>query len=261
MRALIALLLLSWAAPAEAGYNRPALRDAFDPDTLRIEEGRYLSQAVPDVAVRTGSGTARLHELIGGLPTILILAYFTCHGPCPTAVRNLLEAVRPLQGEDFRVLVLSFDKNDTPETMARVKEAIGPVPASWTFGTLPPDEIPRLTQAVGFTFFFSERDQAFVHPTVLTFLSPAGEVMRYLYGTDPRLQDIRLALIEARNRVRRLNELVDMATLACYRYDPARSRYVIHPALIFGGIGLGVLGVTGIVSFMYGRSPKGGRKK
>ena len=52
-----------------------------------------------------------------------------------------------------------------------------------------------------------------------------------------------------------------MATLACYRYDPARSRYVIHPALIFGGIGLGVLGVTGIVSFMYGRSPKGGRKQ
>ncbi|OGW59910.1 MAG: hypothetical protein A2V83_06510 [Nitrospirae bacterium RBG_16_64_22] len=261
MRTLIAIALLAWAASAEAGYNRPALRDAFDPDALRIEEGIYLGQAVPDVAVRTESGTARLHGLIGDRPTILVLAYYTCHGPCPTTVRNLLESVRPLEGEDFRVLVLSFDKKDTPETMARLKESVGPVPASWTFGLLSPEDSQRLTQAIGFTFFFSERDQAFVHPTVLTFLSPAGEVMRYLYGTDPRPQDIRLALVEARNRVRRLNELVDMATLACYRYDSARSRYVIHPTLIFGGLGLGVLAVTGIAAFMYGRSPKGGRKQ
>ena len=64
--------------------------------------------------------------------------------------------------------------------------------------------------------------------------------MRYLYGTDPRLQDIPPGLIEARNRVGRLNELVDMATLGATATTRARSRYVIHPALIFGGIGLGV---------------------
>ena len=34
MRTLIAIALLAWAASAEAGYNRPALRDAFDPDAL-----------------------------------------------------------------------------------------------------------------------------------------------------------------------------------------------------------------------------------
>ena len=40
---------LATAAPALAGYNRPALQDAFDPALLRVEEGRYLGQAVPDV--------------------------------------------------------------------------------------------------------------------------------------------------------------------------------------------------------------------
>ena len=64
--------------------------------------------------------------------------------------------------------------------------------------------------------------------------------MRYLYGSEPRAEDIELALIESRNRVQRLNEWVDMLKLTCYRYDPARSRYVLHPTLIFGGIGLGL---------------------
>ncbi|MBI1865185.1 MAG: SCO family protein [Nitrospirae bacterium] len=262
MKAPIALLfLVAWAAAAEAGYNRPALQDAFDPNALRIDEGWHLGQTVPDVSVQTESGQSRLYDLIDGRPTILILAYYTCHGPCPTTIRNLLEAVRPLEGGNYRVLVLSFDKNDTLENMRRVVRTVGPVPSSWTFGLLSPEDSQRLTQAVGFTFFFSERDRAFIHPTVLTFLSPNREVTRYLYGTSPREQDIRLALAESRDRIGRLNELVDMAALVCYRYDPSRSRYVIHPALIFGGIGLGVLGVTGIVSFMYGRSPKGGRKQ
>jgi len=91
------------------------------------------------------------------------------------------------------------------------------------------------------------------------FLSPKAEVMRYLYGTEPRAQDIELALIETRNRVQRLNDWVDMVKLTCYRYDPARSRYVLHPALLFGGIGLGVLGMTGLLAFSYKRDSKGGQ--
>ena len=55
----------------------------------------------------------------------------------------------------------------------------------------------------------------------------------------------------------RLNDLVDMVKLTCYRYDPARSRYVLHPTVIFGGIGFGVLGATGLIAFAYKRNRKG----
>jgi len=258
-RALVLLPVLVWIAPATASYNRIALHDAFDPALLRIEEGRYLGQPVPDVQVVTESGPARLHGLIADRPTILLLAYYTCHGPCPTTIRSLARTLRSLEGPEHRVVVLSFDPNDTLENLRHVKSTLGQVPDSWTFGLLPPEERARLTQSVGFTFFFSERDRTFVHPTVLVFLSPKGEVMRYLYGTEPRAQDINLALIETRNRVQRLNEFVDMVKLTCYRFDPARSRYVLHPTLLFGSIGIGVLGMTGLVAFLYKRDFKGGQ--
>ena len=248
---LVLVAALAASTTATAGYNRPALQDAFDPAVLRVEEGRYLGQAVPDVTVTTESGRTRLHALIGGRPTILLLAYYTCHGPCPTTVRNLAKVLRTVREPEHRLAVLSFDANDTLDGLRHVKSSVGPVPENWTFGLLDREDSARLTGSVGFTFFFSERDRTFVHPSVLVFLSPEGKIMRFLYGTEPRTQDIELALIEARNRVQRLNDLVDMVRLTCFRYDPARSRYVLHPTLIFGGIGIGVLGVTGLVAFAY----------
>ena len=259
IRALAIAAALAAAAPAAAHYNRPALQDAFDPALLRIEEGRYLGQPVPDVEVMTESGPARLHSLIADRPTILLLAYYTCDGPCPTTIQNMARVLRAADGLEHRVVVASFDVNDSLENLRHVKSTLERVPDSWTFGLLSREESARLTQSVGFTFFFSERDRTFVHPTVLVFLSPKGEVMRYLYGTEPRVQDINLALIETRNRVQRLNEFVDMVKLTCYRFDPARSRYVLHPTLLFGSIGIGVLGMTGLVAFLYKRDFKGGQ--
>lgn len=258
----ILLLALILAGPVQASYNQRAPQDAFDSNLMRIDEAQYLGEAVPDVRVLTETGQTRLYSLIADRPTILLLAYYSCHGPCPTTIRNLAETLRALDGPEHHVVVLSFDRNDSLENLKRVKSAVGSVPTAWTYGILPPDEIERLTRSAGYTFFFSERDRTFLHPTVLVFLSPRGEVMRYLYGTTPRAQDVRLALTEARNRVRRASELVDMVKLICYRYDPARSRYVLHPALLFGGIGLGILGATGLIAYSYdtGHSTKHSRR-
>lgn len=257
IRALALAAALAAAAPAAAHLNRPAPQGAFDPALLRIDEGRYLGQPVPDVTVTTESGPARLHALIADRPTMLLLVYYACHGPCPTTIQNMARALRAVDAPGHRVVVASFDANDTLESLGHVKSTLERMPDSWTFGLLSREESARLTQSVGFTFFFSERDRAFIHPNVLVFLSPRAEVMRYLYGAEPRVQDIELALIEARNRVQRLGDWVDMARLTCYRYDPARGRYVLHPALIFGGIGLGVLGMTGLLAFSYKRDPRG----
>lgn len=259
MRAFAIAAALAAAAPAAAYYNRPALQDAFDPALLRIDESRYIGQRVPNVEVITESGPARLHSLIADRPTILLLAYYTCDGACLTTIQNLARVLRAVDGPEYRVIVASFDANDSMENLRHVKSTLERVPDSWTFGLLPREESARLTQSVGFTFFFSERDRAFIHPSVLVFLSPKAEVMRYLYGTEPRAQDIELALIETRERVERLNDLVDVVRLTCYRYDPARSRYVLHPTLIFGSIGLGVLGMTGLLAFFYNKDSKGGR--
>jgi len=254
---LVMVLILAIGAPA-AGHNRTLQQDEFDPAVLRFEEGFYLGQKVTDVVVKTANGTQSLAELIRARPTILALTYFTCGGACPLTIRNLSQVVSTSTLPEHQVIILSFDAKDTLTTLSNTRSALKPVPRNWTFGLLSGEESSRLTESVGFRFFFSERDQAFLHPAMLVFLSPEGKVMRYLYGTEPRAQDIELALIESRNRVPHLNELIDVVKLTCFQFDASRSRYRLHPTLIFGGAGIGVLGVAGLVALAFKRDSKGG---
>jgi protein SCO1/2 len=260
MAVVLALLLLVVPLAAEARERDvTTLRDAFDPATLRIDEGRYLGRPVPDVRVLTEEGPRQLHDLLAGKPALLLLAYYTCHGPCPTAIQNLARSTRSLGGEEFRVLVLSFDRNDTMSNLVRARALAGEPRSHWTFGLLDPEANDALTGGVGFRYFFSERDQMFIHPVVLIALSPRGEVTRYLYGAALEEKEIRLALLEAGKGVARPGDLLDLAQLACYKYDPDRSRYVLQPAVLFGFLGIGLLGATGLIAFFYGRVPKGGK--
>ncbi len=246
------------AAPAFA--NRALEVDGdFDTGLLQVDEARFLGQKVPDVTVVTESGTTRLSELIAGQPTILLLAYYSCGHTCPVTIWNLAQMDIDTSATDYRVVVLSFDANDTVATMRGAISTLEQLPANWSFGLLPEEESARLTESVGFNFFFSERDQVFVHPAALIFLSPEGEVMRYLYGADPRDQDVELALIESRNRAPHLNEIIEMVKLTCFQFDASRSRYVLHPTILFGGAGFGVLGLVGFVTLASRKDSKGGQ--
>ncbi len=86
-RFLVMAAALACAAPS-AAHNRPLEQDELDPALLRVEEGLYLNQKVPDVAIVTRSGTRRLSELIAEQPTILALAYYNHWVPAPLALPN-----------------------------------------------------------------------------------------------------------------------------------------------------------------------------
>jgi protein SCO1/2 len=259
MKRRFLLIIAALGCAMQAWSNTRQLQhDTFDEALLRVDEAVYLGETIPDVAVVTESGTTKLSEIIAARPSILVLAYYTCGHACPMTIQNLARALSDVRSPSHQIIVLSFDAGDTLETMHHAKSTLVQVPPNWTFGLLEEQDVLHLTGALGYKFFFSERDQIFVHPTVLVFLSPDGEVMRYLYGTEPRAKDIELALIESRNRAPRLNEFVDMVKLTCFQFDADRSRYVLHPAVIIGSVGIGILGVTGLVSLTYKPTPKGG---
>lgn len=257
--AIVALLGAMPAYAANMGMNTTHGDEQFDTSLLRVDEARYLRTSVPDVTVLTANGPRELYDLIDGKPTIVQLAYFSCNHTCPITLRNLASLDVDASSSDYQMIVLSFDVNDTVETMQAAQTRLDRVPENWMFGLLPAHDITRLTESVGFNFFFSERDQTFVHPAVLVFLSPQGEVMRYLYGTDPRPEDVELALIESRNRSPAINEFIDMVRLTCFQYDASKSRYVLHPTIIFGGAGFGLLGLIGLLAFASKKNPEGGR--
>ncbi len=251
----MALLMSLGLAAAEVVGPMSAFReDYFDPSIMKIDESKYLGNFVPDVSVILENGKkVKLYELFRNKPTILLLSYYTCEGSCPLRIDNLNKLIKEeesLKERNFNVIVLSFDKKDSLETLKKFKEIHGPFTEHWIFGLLPEEEIEVLTQGVGFKFFFSERDKMFVHPNVYIFVAPDGRITRYLYGVVPKERDIRIALAEAEGGKITMNSIIDMALLVCYTYDPSRSTFVINPTIIFGGIGFAALGSVLLFAFI-----------
>ncbi|QID34059.1 SCO family protein [Pampinifervens florentissimum] len=229
-----------------------------DVSVVKIQEDLFIGKEVADVRVKTLSGEVRLKEFIKGKPTALLFAYYTCDTVCPITAENLYKLSKNLP-KDYRYVVLSFDERDNLNTMKEFMQKnfrTTNLPDNWLVGILSKEDIRAITQSVGYKFYFIDRDKIFIHPNVTVFLSPEGRVMRYLYGAFLRDKDISLAFVDAQREKPSINNIVDLAILACYRYDHARSRYVIDPTLIFAGIGiLGVIG-TFTLAYFYSRNRK-----
>ncbi|MEJ7553465.1 MAG: SCO family protein [Aquificaceae bacterium] len=229
---VIVLLFLFWvfAFGTPQPKNTPSM---FDATIMQIEEEKYLGNKVADVEFTREDGKRqKLYDLIKGKPTALILAYFTCDSACPLVVKSALEATKGL-GKDANLLVLSFDKEDTLEDIKKFKAQLGVENPKWTFGIMKEDQIQKLTQSLGYRFFYSRQDRVFVHPNVVIFIAPDGKIVRYLYGISPRERDFRIALAEAETFRITKNTIVDVAYMVCYRYDPNTGKYGLNPTVIF----------------------------
>ncbi len=237
------LLLLLWVI----AFGTPQPKDTpsyFNAEIMRIEEERYLGNKVANVSFTTEEGkTYKLYDFIKGKPTALILAYYTCDSACPLVVKSALQATQSM-GKDANFLVLSFDKEDTLEDIKRFKKQLGVENPKWTFGIMKEEDIKKLTQSLGYRFFYSRRDRVFIHPNVVIFLAPDGKIVRYLYGVSPKERELRIALAEAETFRITKNTIVDVAYMVCYRYDPNTGKYGLNPTLLFAFGGLMLASLT-----------------
>ena len=237
--ALIVLLGSVWAVPAPKSHE-----GFFDPSILQIEEEKYLGNRVADVEfVDERGNTHRLLDYIKGHPTALILGYYTCDSACPLIIKNAIEASKGIK-KDFKGVVLSFDKEDTLRDLQEFKRKLGISSDKWTFGIMKEEDIKKLSESVGYRFFYSRQDRVFVHPNVVMFLDPEGKVSRYLYGISPREIDFRIALAEAETFRITKNTIVDVAFMVCYKYDPNTGKYGLNPIVLFAIAGFGLGGFT-----------------
>jgi protein SCO1/2 len=86
--------------------------------------------------------------------------------------------------------VLSFDKEDTLKDLQEFKKKLGISPSSrWTFGIMKEEDIKKLSQSLGYRFFYSRQDRVFVHPNVVIFIDPEGNVLRYLYTSGEKFKE------------------------------------------------------------------------
>jgi protein SCO1/2 len=243
----------------------PAASADVKPEEVGIDE--QLGKVVPlDAVFRDEDGhDVTLRSLIDR-PTVLTLNYFRCAGICSPQLNGVAETVnRTLAkiGEQYRIITVSFDDRDTPEIAAKkrtnyLQEIRRPVsPNDWRFLTSDAATSKKVADAVGFKFKRVGDD--FLHPGALMFLSPKGQVTRYMYGITYVPADWQMAVEEASRG--EVQPTINKWLRFCYTYDPAGRHVALNVTRIAGTFVLGSAMIFAIVLIFKGkRKPQNERK-
>lgn len=250
LAAVIILGMMSPPASAQPLGEMPA-----DYEGAGLNE--RLGETVPgDITFLDAAGepVAIQDVLDRGKPVVLNLVYHSCPMLCNLVLDGLRKSLATLEwrvGEEFEVLTVSFDSEDTPEEAARKKEQTlaaydrAGAAAGWHFLTGDSVAIGRLTDAVGFEYRWDEATQQYMHTAALVLLSPDATITRYLYGLEFPAQTLRNALVEASDGT--VGTTLDRLILYCYIYSAEDNAYVLHAQNLMrvaGGLTVLVLGLT-----------------
>jgi protein SCO1/2 len=254
--------------PSQMGHQTGIVASNVPPQFKSVTFAQRLNQQMPlDAVLKDETGrTVKLGDYFGTKPVVLAFVYYQCPMLCPLTLNGIssaLKAVRFTPGDDFEIVIVSFDPRDTPETANAKKRAhlahwkTGDTAAGWHFLTADQPTIASLTSAAGFSYQWDETTGQFAHVSGLLTLTPDGRLARYFYGVEYSPKELRLALVESGQG--RIGSAVEELLLYCFHYDPTTGRYgwAVMTLVRLGGL-LTVAAVLGFVVMMRrreGRAP------
>lgn len=207
---------------------------AVSAEETTVGLNEHLGSRIPlETTFRDETGKpVRLAELITG-PTLILPVYYSCPNVCYNLQWGLAQVIPKIKskpGEDYRVISVSFDENDTPLLASKFKRVYltamhAKFPDDgWRFLTGNPAGIHALMKAAGYGF--QRRGRDFLHPAASFIVTGDGTIVRYLYGTNILAKDLALALIEARDGTSgvTIRKMVEY----CFTFDPGEKTYVFN---------------------------------
>lgn len=261
---LVLVLSLPLAMPLAVRADQPnaaAKRGPATPADVIREVGfeQNLNAALPlDAKFRDEAGnTIALRQYFGRRPVVLALVYYDCPMLCTLILNGLTSSLKIVNldaGTDFDIVAVSFDPRETPElALAKKAEYVREYGRSgtergWHFLTGDEKSIRRLTEAVGFKYYWDEESKQFAHASGVMVATPDGKLSKYLYGIDYAPRDVRLALVEA--SAGRIGSPVDRMLLYCYHYDPATGKYTLAVMNIVRMLGTATVAAIGLFVFL-----------
>jgi len=257
--ASLSIPLHSQAAPT------PSTPPPFTVEEVGINERLGQLAALDGVLKDEDGKTVSLRSLINK-PTILTLNYFRCAGICTPQLNGVVDVLNKTQaepGKDFQVITVSFDERDTSEIAAQkrtnyLREITRPFPpTTWRFLTGDAATTRAIADSVGFKY--KKQGDDFIHAGAIMFLSPKGEVTRYMYGVTYLPADLQQAVQEAARSEAR--PTINKWLKICFSYDPEGRRYVINFTRIGAFIVLGGALTFLLVLLRKGRKAKSESKE
>jgi protein SCO1 len=280
MKIVCALSLALWVLcrPPEAaaqpgfpaGYVDPQRPGTVSTDTIPqlkdVSFKQRLNEMLPLEASFTDETGRRvaLGEYFGRRPVLLAFVYYQCPMLCTQVMNGLSSALKVMPfaaGEDYEVVLVSFDPRDTPATAAEKKRAhleywsTEKDAASWHLLSGDEATIRRVTSAAGFSYRWDERTGQFAHVSGILVATPQGRLSRYFYGVEYSPKELRLALVESSEG--RVGSAIDELLLYCFHYNPESGRYglIVMNLVRLGGV-MTVLGIGGFILIMRRRESR-----
>lgn len=232
------------------------------PEMQGIAQEDRLGQSVPmDIEVLNWDGkSVALGEYFQDeKPVVLALVYYSCPMMCPLVLGRLQERINDLPyiaGEDYKLVVVSFDTTEKPEQAAGARGAFlagyrikanAVIESGLLFHTARPEQIHRLADAVGFKYKFVPETNQYAHGSALTVITGAGKVSRYVDGLSSDKNELRLALLEA-TEGKIAQSIGDLFLHFCYRWDPKTGAYTMQAMRVMQiGAMLTALGVATLI--------------
>ena len=246
--------------PGTMGHQTGIVASNVPPQFKAVTFAQRLNQRLPlDATFKDETGTTvRLGDYFGAKPIVLAFVYYQCPMLCSQTLNGISSALKVVPftvGQEFDVVIVSFDPRDTFETANAKKQAhlqhwgTRDTASGWHFLTGDEATIRRVTSAAGFTYQWDEESGQYAHVSGVLTLTPDGRLSRYFYGVEYSPKELRLALVESGEG--KIGSPIEELLLYCFQYDPTRGRYgvVVMNLVRLGGL-LTVALVVGFVLVM-----------
>jgi len=160
-----------------------------------------------------------------------------------------LRQVNLTMGQDYRVVTVSINPNETSErahkTQERYLSKYGRPESreGWAFLTGSERNIKAVAASVGFEYGYNEARDEYVHPSAFAIAMPNGNIARYIYGIEYLPDTLRLSLVEASEG--KVGSTLDRILLYCFHYDETEGRYApmaMNIMRLGGGLAIVLLG-------------------
>lgn len=224
----------AWADPVADG-ERVERREAAPKRLEGVDVVERLGEAVPlDLVFNDEAGhPIALREIVdGSVPVIFTLNYSDCPMLCSLQLDGFVKALAAMDfsaGREFRIVTVSLNPDEQPRRAADTKGKYlarygrPGTEAGWRFLTGSSNNIGALAAALGIQYGYNEQRDEYVHPALVTLVTPDGRVGRYLYGIEYHPKTLRLSLTEVSKG--KIGSTVDRLVLYCFHYDEKEGRY------------------------------------
>lgn len=259
-------LLLAFSLLGSSAFAQ-LTADQETPEMKDITFEQKLDAQVPlDLEFRNSDGRMMtLREaMLDGKPAVLTLVYYECPMLCNLIMNGTLKALQnvPYQiGQDFTVLTVSFDHEETHVLAAAKKENYVEeldhknADAGWYFMVGGEENIAQVAESVGFTFEYQPETGEYAHRSAIMILTPEGRVSRYFPGVNYPDRDFRFGLVDASDG--KIGSVVDRVFMLCYHYDPTMGQYsLLVNRVVNTACAITVIAVASLMYFLMRREKR-----